>query len=59
MLAVGRQSAPRHDDMHVRMQFQRLPPGMQDHQSADLCSQVLRRGSDFQQRLATARNKRL
>ena len=37
--------------MHMRMVQQVLSPGMQHRQEADLGTQVLRIGRDFQQRL--------
>ncbi len=37
--------------MHVRVQFQRLAPGVQDHQAADLRPQVPRGSANLQQRL--------
>ena len=43
--------------MHVRMPFQRLAPGVQDHQAADPRPQVPRCGGDFQRGLGHGANQ--
>ena len=46
-----RQPAAGHDTVNVRMMFQLLPPGVQDHQHPYLCSQVLGVSRHFQESL--------
>ena len=48
-LVVRRKSAGGNHAVHMRMQQQVLTPGVQDAQEADLGSQVLRVGRDFEQ----------
>ena len=49
--AVGREAAARHDAMDMRMLLERLPPGVQDGEHADLGAQMLGIGGDGAQRL--------
>jgi len=44
------QTATSYNRMHVRMKHQVLAPGVQHHQTANVRSQVLRIGGDFQER---------
>ena len=49
--AVEGDAAAGDETMDMRMMGQRLPPGVQDHQAADLGSQVPWGGGNLQQRL--------
>ncbi len=46
-LVIRRQAAGRHDAMHVRMSDQRLSPGVEDAEHANLCSEMSRIGGDL------------
>jgi hypothetical protein len=48
---VGRDAATRDDAVQVRMMVQRLAPGVQDRDGADLGAKVVRVGADAAQRL--------
>ena len=50
-LAVQRPPTTGHDTVNVWMPLQRLPPGVQNAQAADLGSEMLRVGRYFEQRL--------
>ena len=47
---IGRETAGRHDAMHVRMADEGLPPRMEDAQEADRGTQVSRVGGDLEER---------
>jgi hypothetical protein len=47
---IGRQSAGRHDTVHVRMMLEALPPRMEDHETANRRAQAFRVGRDLQRR---------
>lgn len=47
--AIRREAASRNDTMHMRMSAELLAPRMQDAEEANLCAEVSRIASDFQQ----------
>jgi len=47
------EATSRHDTMDMRMSVERLAPGMQDTEEADLCAEVAGIASDFPQRFST------
>ena len=49
-LVIGRESASRHDAMHVRMADQRLAPGVEDAEHADLRAEMARVRRDLPER---------
>ena len=51
--AIRRETAGRHDAMHMRVSGELLPPCMQDAEEADLCAEVPGIASDFEEGFRT------